>query len=492
MRAGIYARVSREEMAAGYSIDTQLDAMRQYARDRGWQEIDYVESHTARTDDRPRFQQLMADAEAGLLDVVMVHRLDRGFRNLLDQLQGIARLRTAGVAFVSVLEAFDDSSSYGRLSQNLTGAINQFYSDELSEKTRRGKAARAKDGKSNASTTPYGYARDAEDGVDVPDPDTLPAVVLAFETYARGNMSDTDVAGVLNRAGYPPSGRAKSGRWTREGVRYLLTNRFYVGEVRHGRRTWYPGQHEPIVSQELFDQVQALRSKRNASRGGRRRSDRVYLLAGVGVCASCGLGIVSQTALNPGRRDVPQYFCPSRRRSVTCDAYPALTRADVVNEHIGRIITSLQLPEDWRRRLEELANHRQDVADVEGRRAYLAAKLRRLRELYLEGDYGKGEYDRLKAEMLAELESLRQPAPPEVEEAGVTLEALATAWQNAPVRLQSEMLANIFQEVRVDIPGRRVHSLKPWPPFVPLFRLNNMEERDGYFYPEDEPCNPGR
>jgi site-specific DNA recombinase len=336
-RAGLYARVSREEQAAGYSIDTQLNSMRSYAQERGWDIIEYTEpGHTARTDERPVFQELMSDASAGRLDVVMVHRLDRGFRNLEDQLRDLRCLRELGIAFVSVQEGFDDSSSHARLIQNVKGSINQYYSDLLSEKTRDGKRARARDGKSNASQPPYGYERNAE-GKDIIDQEAAKAVLLAFKEYATGERSDVDVANILNRAGYPPSGRARSGRWTREGTRYMLTNPFYVGDVQHGENL-YPGEHEPLVDRELWDAVQALRAKRNQSRGGRRRSDRVYLLAGLAVCADCGLTLVSQTSTRPSRRDIAQYYCPSKRRAMPCKARPRLTRADGIDVQVGKLI----------------------------------------------------------------------------------------------------------------------------------------------------------
>jgi site-specific DNA recombinase len=480
MKAGLYARVSREEMAAGYSIDTQLASAARYAQEHGWTVVQYVESHTARTDERPVFQEMMGDAEAGGLDAIIVHRLDRGFRNLEDQLRDLRRLREWGVAFVSVQEGFDDSSSHARFTQNIKGAVNQYYSDLLSEKTRDGKKARSRDGLSNASTTAYGYARNSE-SLDVPDPVTSPAVTLAFETYADGEHSDTDVANILNRAGYAPSGRAKSGLWTREGVRYLLTNPFYAGWVRHGDDL-HRGQHEPLVSPELFDQVQAVRARRNLGRGGRRRSDRVYLLAGLAVCSRCGLNLTAQTSIRPGRRDIAQYHCPARVRSMPCTARPRLTRADVIDNQVGQLVKRLRLPEDWRERLEELATHQEDKNAMEGRRTYLQGKLRRLRDLYLEGDYTKGEYSRLKAELQTQLDALQAPEVPEVEEAGATLEALAEAWEGASVHLRREMLSTIFEEIRVDVANRQLLCVKPWPPFLPLFRLDGLVEKDGCFY----------
>lgn len=484
MRAGLYARVSREEQAEGYSLDAQLEAMRRFCKDRGWTVIrEYTEEgHTGTVKDRPAFSEALGDCEAGRLDILLTHQLDRFYRNLALQLETLGQLGKWRVGYLSVTEQIDYSTPQGMLFLQMLGAFNEYYVANLSRETRKGKRGRAKAGKSNASTTAHGYTRDAE-GLDVPNPETAPAVVLAFEVYAGGGHSDTDLADLLNRRGFLPSGRAKSGRWTREGVRYMLTNPFYAGHVRHGADL-HPGQHEPIISQELFDQVTALRAERNAGRGGARRADRDYLLGGgLAVCASCGLPLTCQTSGRSGRQDIPQYLCPARRRSLPCGARVHLARCDAIDPQVGELVGRLRLPEDWRARLEELDAHQEERADLEGRRRYLQGKLRRARDLYLEGDYSRAEYSRLKADLQVQLEGLREPEAPEVQAAGATLEALAEEYQGAPVALQAQMLKAIFAEVCVDLGARRVVAVKPWAPFVPLFRMDGLEEREtGVFY----------
>ena len=103
-----------------------------------------------------------------------------------------------------------------------------------------------------------------------------------------------------------------------------------------------------------------------------------------------------------------------------------------------------------------------------------------------EGDHTKTDYRRLKAGLQAELDSLKEPDAPQVEAAGETLEGLAEAWEGAPVRLRREMLLTIFQEVRADVAARHVHCVKPWPPFLPLFRMDGLQEKHGCFYVEKE------
>jgi hypothetical protein len=104
-----------------------------------------------------------------------------------------------------------------------------------------------------------------------------------------------------------------------EGACYLLMNPFYIGLVRHGVDL-YPGQHEPLVSQEVWEAVHAIRARRGEGKGGGRRADRVYLLARLERCAKCGLRLTAQTSEGKGRKghETQYYLCPARRRSVDC------------------------------------------------------------------------------------------------------------------------------------------------------------------------------
>lgn len=486
MRAGLYARVSSEEQAEGYSLDAQLEAMRRFCRDRGWTVIrEYTEEgYTGTKRDRPAFSEALADCEAGRLDILLTHQLDRFYRNLKLQLETLGQLGRWNVGYLSVTEQIDYSTPQGMLFLQMLGAFNEYYVANLRRETKKGKAGRAKAGKNNASTTAYGYTRNG-DGLDVIDPATSPAVILAFEAYAQGDRSDTDVADLLNRSQYLPSGRARSKRWTREAVRYLLTNPFYTGWVRYGADL-HAGQHEALIEQELFDKVQAIRARRNAGRGGPRRADRAYLLAGLAVCADCGTPLVCQTQTNPGKAEIQQYRCSADRRGFACSSRRRMVAARRVDDQVSELVSRLRLPEDWRARLEELAAHRGERADVDGRRRYVTGKLRRLRDLYLEGEYTKGEYSRLKLDLQLQLDALRDPEAPAVEAAGATLEALAKAWQVAPAARRAQMLGEIFSAVRVDVAARRLVAVKPWPAFLPLFRMDGLEEReDGWFYPRE-------
>jgi hypothetical protein len=231
--------------------------------------------------------------------------------------------------------------------------------------------------------------------------------------------------------------------------------------------------------------VQGIRARRGEGKGGGRRADRVYLLARLARCSKCGLRLTSQTSEGKGRKDheTQYYLCPARRRSVDCPAGGEFAPAEEIDTQVAELVSRLVLPDDWRERLEELAEHQEERENVEGKRRYLESKLRKLKFLFMEEDMTATEYRWQKAELQAEIGLLKAPEPPAVEEAGATLEMLGQEWASAPKKYRAQMLHVIFEEIVVDVAARKLVCVNPYPPFVPLFRMDGLEESDnGYFY----------
>src|SRR3954452_24682836 len=165
IRAALYERVSSDEQVEGYSLDAQDRAGRLYCETHGLEIVQVYrdEGRSARTDDlakRPAFQQMLADAEAGLIDVIVVHKLDRFARNRRVAFEAFERLGKAHVGFVSLSEQIDYSSPSGQLMLTMLVGLSQFYSDNLSLETRKGKAERKAQGLYNG-LLPFGTTANA-------------------------------------------------------------------------------------------------------------------------------------------------------------------------------------------------------------------------------------------------------------------------------------------------------------------------------------------
>jgi site-specific DNA recombinase len=325
LRAAIYARVSSKEQVDGHSLDAQLRADRQLCEQRDYEVVAVFvdEGVSARSDSiakRPEFARLMAEAERGAFDVVVVHKIDRFARNLRVQLECLDRLGKARILFVSVMEPNLDYSRLGDfLVLTMFGAMAQQYSMNLSQETKKGWGERRRKGL-YCGLLPFG-AMKGPDGVPVPDTRLLvingketnnyEGLVLALQRAAEG-ADDLQVAEALNTAGYRPSARNKRGIFTRESVRVILTNRFYLGELPKGKRGkggWEKAAHEPMVPEELWAEIQRQRAKRQASRPSlcAPGKARIYALSGLVRCGKCGGGL--HTYMSGGK---PRVYCYSR------------------------------------------------------------------------------------------------------------------------------------------------------------------------------------
>lgn len=287
MNCLIYARVSTERQAdKELSIPAQLHACRQYAQQRGWTIVEEVlePGASARTAERPGLRGVLSRCRQTdpRVSVVLVHKIDRLARNLADHVAIRGLLKSQGVAIASVVENFDDSNA-GVLVEHIMASLAEFYSANLSEEVKKGMQQRVRKG-GWPHLPPRGYVMTPTSGgyrVPTPDPVLAPLVRMAFQRAASGFPTLLTFRHELARLGL--TGRY-GGPLSNHALVHLLRNPFYAGRI-----VWkgqeYSGNHEPIVSTDLFDRVQSvLRTRRVRERTTKRH----FLLRGVATCESCG------------------------------------------------------------------------------------------------------------------------------------------------------------------------------------------------------------
>ena len=270
--AGIYTRVSRiDHRAHGYSLDIQPDRSEEYAKAKGWQLYQVYEdpARTGRNSRRPALQQMIDDIKAGRITIVVVHRLDRLYRNLESLLRFLRMIKRYRVRLVSVTEQIDTDNWWGRLVLYVLGALAEMYIWQSSARTREAKLERVMRGLSNASFR-FGYCNglcstctdpngknycpqfggldrvESQRGrVPVPHPIESHAVRMAVHLYSQGK-SDLEVASDLNQYLFRlPDGETvhfrtkglpnqkKPGALSRDSIREIVRSPFYVGLVAH-------------------------------------------------------------------------------------------------------------------------------------------------------------------------------------------------------------------------------------------------------------------
>jgi site-specific DNA recombinase len=412
----------------------------------------------------------MRDARAGRFDVIIVHKLDRLSRSVVDVLNTLHDLEAVGVVFVSVTEQFDFTTPMGKVMLTMLAAFAQWYLDNLGVETAKGKQARAEAGLWN-SAVPFGYQvdykKDGGDGLAYPNEHEAEGVRLAFEHYAAGQYSDNDVARLLNEAGYRPRGRGDRALalFSKDTMTDMLQNRFYLGEVRYKDR-WYPGQHEAIISEGLFNRCQAVRRQRRAKVGTTAcKGSRIYPLTGLAQCARCG-GRMRGSAIGDQR----YYRDPARQQGRECDQ--RMIKADDAEGALGDFLRRLCLPDDWQGRVLALIQERAGkTRDIARERARLEEQLERLKRLFVLGDLEERAYLAERDRLRVQLAALTPPAMPDLERAAELLQDFGAIWDAATIRERREIVHTLLESVELDAERGPVVAIRPKPEFAVLFDL---------------------
>ena len=211
--------------------------------------------------DRPALQQLLADIRTGLIDTVVVYKVDRLTRSLADFAKLVELFDQHGVSFVSVTQSFNTTTSMGRLTLNVLLSFAQFEREVTGERIRDKIAASKKKGLWMGGHVPLGY-RVAKRKLVV-DQEEAATVRLVFERYlARGSLpalqQDLRERGIRTRPRARASGKIVGGvPFTNGPLAHLLRNRVYLGEINHKGQS-HPGEHEPIIAPDLFKAVQEM------------------------------------------------------------------------------------------------------------------------------------------------------------------------------------------------------------------------------------------
>ncbi len=502
MRAVGYIRVSDDDQLEGYSMDAQRRAFYDYCAQKGWEALGlYAEDgHSAWAESsakRPAFRQLLTDAAADKFDVVVSHTLDRFSRNLRVMLDAFHVFSQHNVTCASVTQDIDYSTPEGKLFMTMLGAFAQYFSDALSGHTKKGMRERAMQGMFNGEP-PFGYERCDADciGMDEThtgchiDPVAGPAMLEAFERYRSGSHSYRTIAEELNRKGFRTKGRprtdldtdgtkehpenVKGGLFTGWSVRDLLSNRFFIGEVRH-KGEYYPGLHQPLVGPDIFNEVQE-RIKENRARKSvsvSRTSPHPHMLTGLLRCHQCGIKLWSQRQRRSGQT---YYVVPRKGTDRKCAHVGRSFVGSVFEDQVDQIFGGFTLRPDWVDWIVENYVEGTDRNESLKRRKALQGKIERAKELYLEGDITKERYLIVKENAEAELTTIYVPELDDAAEAVKVLTDLKELWNSANPGQRNRLLLAVFHSIYVDLESREVVGFRPMKAFHALLQATNYRE----------------
>jgi len=300
VRCAILTRTSTEEGLDSEfnSLDAQRESGEAYVasqKHEGWVALPtcYDDGgYSGATLERPALRRLLDDIAAGRVDCVVVYKLDRLSRSLLDFVKLVEIFDRHNVSFVSVTQRFDTSTSMGRLMLNILLSFAQFEREIIGDRIRDKVAATKRKGKYTGGPPVLGYGVDRERKRLVVNDEEAALVQRIFSDFVETG-STTTLAQQLNAEGHTTKswttkqGRHRAGTpWNKVLVYRVLHNPLYIGEVTHkGQR--YPGEHEPIITREAWDRVHAILARNCRTRGVRTRTKTPAPLRGLIRCAHC-------------------------------------------------------------------------------------------------------------------------------------------------------------------------------------------------------------
>jgi len=291
-RCAIYTRKSTDEgLEQDFnSLDAQREACAAFIQSQkheGWTVLTTAYDdggYSGGSMERPALQRLLADIEAGRIDVVVVYKVDRLTRALSDFAKLVEIFDRCGVSFVSITQQFNTTTSMGRLTLNILLSFAQFERELIGERVRDKIAASKKKGMWMGGTVPLGY--DVQDRKLLVNKAEARTVVDIYQRYlrlksVRALRAELDAAAIRSKRRVRPDGTEYGNQRFSQGALYLmLQNRTYRGEATH-KGSAYPGEHAAIVDKPLWDAVQAVLAENRVARASGANTKQPSLLTGL-------------------------------------------------------------------------------------------------------------------------------------------------------------------------------------------------------------------
>lgn len=398
--AGLYYRLSQEDERQGesVSIDNQRTILRKYAEERGFEIHDeYIDDGVSGTTfQRPEVQRLLDDAKTGVINTIIVKDLSRFGRNYIEVGQYVDYVFPAfGIRFIAIQDNVDtENRDSGAMEMMpIMNVFNEWHAANTSKKIRAVKKAHAKEGIYTAKKAAYGYKIGADKRrTPVIDEETAPIVKRIFEMYASGmsplKISETlNLEGVMSPAVYAHTNLGQKprpygiGLWLASTIRDMLNNIIYIGHMAQLRWTslsyknhkrfrkdeseWAVvyNNHEPIISQELWDKVKER--KKSVAQGRKTKIGFTHPLSGFLFCADCGNKMKLCTSVSRKGTRLYHFDCGHHIRYGKAYCFSHFISAKVIEEIILDDIREMaqRIVLDEKAIREEFIRHNAELTD---------------------------------------------------------------------------------------------------------------------------------
>jgi len=321
VRCAIYTRKSTDEgLEQDFnSLDAQRESAEAYILSQRGEGLLALPEHyddggfSGGNLDRPALQRLLTDIKAGMVECVVVYKVDRLSRSLIDFARIIEIFEKHNVSFVSVTQQFNTTNSLGRLTLNILLSFAQFEREIISERTRDKVSAARRKGKWTGGHPMLGYDIDTRGGRLIINPDEAQKVRTIFELYLDYQallpvVRELDRRDWRSKRWLAQTGKTRGGKpFTKSMLFRLLTNVMYTGKIEFKGQI-YEGEHEGIVEGKTWERVQSILQRNGRNGGVEVRNNYGALLKGLLQCASCDAGMVHTYTVR-GPRRYRYYVC---------------------------------------------------------------------------------------------------------------------------------------------------------------------------------------
>ena len=414
----LYPRVSTEMQVDGYSLEGQKNSLKRFA-DREEMEIVGIYEDAGKSgksiEGRPAFKKMLSDIKNGLeIDYILVYKLSRFGRNAADILNSLEFVQSYGINLICIEEGIDSSQTSGKLLISVLSAVAEIERENIIEQTMNGRKEKARQGGWNGGFAPYGYY--LKDNQLLIEETEAEAIRIIFDKFANSDVGLGGVAKYLNLQGIKkiPRQNGTLETWSSHFIRLILDNPVYCGKIAYGRRTrekvkgtkneykqvhtddyiLEDGQHEGIVSEELWQKAHTKRMATGIKQPSKIGKDRSHLLTGILKCPLCGSSMYTNkhawTNKDGTYKEVYYYICGRNKqeRGHHCDYKASLRKTDIeplVIEAVKELVSDKYFAKEIEKRIgvqtdttaidKELANYESKLKEVDLNKARLEREI---------------------------------------------------------------------------------------------------------------------
>ncbi|KQL20506.1 recombinase family protein [Cytobacillus solani] len=464
MRVAAYIRVSTQmQVEEGYSLSAQKERLKAFAFSQNWEIVQFYvdEGISAKDMERPELKRMLEGVKEKLFDIVLVYKLDRLTRSVIDLDRMLKIFSDHEVMFKSATEVYDTTTATGRLFIRLVASMAQWERENLGERVRMGMDEKAREGKWVINLPPYGYEKDG-DYLKIIESEAA-VVRKIYEMYMTGKYGIAKIARLLNEEDLTSK---KNNTWQYNTVSYILRNPLYIGTMRYNYRVNKEQYFEienavpAIIDEVSFQRVQAIINSRKTKHP--RSATSKFIFTGVLRCSRCGgcmAGKYSISKRGDKKYHSYNYYCHNSKFG-SCDQ-PLINQNYLEHQFLNRIShwnlnkeVNEAIIEDKKSvdNTDSIANINKEIEEIKKRRSKWQYAW--VNEMISDEDFKKRTNEENKKEkmLLEELEALTKIENPIMDNYNIVdiLSDIQLNWSNLEIHEKKQLVHLTFKTISVN------------------------------------------